>query len=120
MKRVGAIGNAIVSLTVLMFFTGCGGGGGGTDSVEPSRSSTTITGRFLDGPVEGVDYECTSGRAGITNADGEFVCEEGDDVTFKVGSTVLGTTKAQEVVTPLTLHPDDPEAAVNVAQLLQT
>ncbi|RDH82483.1 MAG: hypothetical protein DIZ80_09350 [endosymbiont of Galathealinum brachiosum] len=103
---------------VLFIFTvfvlvSCGGGSG--DAV------TTTTGQFIDDPVQGLDYSCSSGTTGITNINGEYTCNTGDDVTFSIGPVTLGTLSAQSsFITPYSLFPNDTQAAVNLARLLQS
>ena len=100
-----------LALTVI----GCGGGGG-------SSTSTEVKGTFIDSVVQNVSYSCSpSNISGSTNELGEYTCNVGDTVTFSLGGTPLGTVTASETpVTPVTLFPNNPEAATNVAQLLQT
>ena len=38
--------------------------------------------------------------SGMTNADGEFLYEEGEAVTFSIGDITLGTAQGQDVITP--------------------
>ncbi len=104
---------SVLAFTITIFaFTGCGGS---------SKDSTAyLTGQFIDGPVAGLTYECSSDKTGKTNSNGEFTCKKNDTVTFKIGNVVLGSASMASVITPITLHPDNPEAATNVAQLLQT
>ena len=78
---------------------GCGGGGGSTDSTTPQ----TATGYFIDAPAEGIEYSTSSGLKGTTGKDGKFIYKKGDEVTFKVGNIVLGSTKGSYIVTPLDL-----------------
>ncbi|RUM44480.1 MAG: hypothetical protein DSY46_05575 [Hydrogenimonas sp.] len=103
------------SIFLSILFIGCGG-----SSSSSSTSLDTVTGRFIDGPVAGLTYECSSGRQGETNLNGKFTCPQGDQVTFKVGAVTLGTTDVNSTITPYTLYPDNQEVAINVAQLLQT
>jgi hypothetical protein len=70
----------------------------GSDS-EP----TTITGVFLDAPVEGLDYVAGTAAKASTNAKGEFVCRSGETVSFSVGSMALGSAACASLITPLTL-----------------
>ncbi|MDX1295060.1 MAG: DUF839 domain-containing protein [Sulfurimonadaceae bacterium] len=105
---------AIAALAV--GFAGCG-----SDSNTVSNTATTVTGTFVDGPVEGLTYECSSGTTDVTNSLGQYTCNIGDNVTFKVGAVTLGTVQASSgQVTPYTLFPSNTAAAINVAQLLQT
>jgi len=101
-------------LTVLLLtIGGCGS--------EDSSDSVTVTGTFVDDLVEGLNYSCSSGSTGVTNASGEYTCNLGDDVTFMLGNISLGTVAAQTTaVTPYTLFPSDTTAAINLARLLQS
>lgn len=112
-----AVHSKLFFLLVLFFlFLGCsGGGGGGNDDPD------TVTGRFIDDPVAGINYNCSSGTTGVTNASGEYTCNIGDDVTFSIGPVTLGTLSAQSAfITPYSLFPGDNEAAINLAKLLQS
>ena len=78
LRRVKAL-SALVSTTSLL--VACGGGGGGSDD-PPAATSVTITGKAVDGPLQGVtacydlndNYECDSGEptSAATGADGAF------------------------------------------------
>ena len=62
----------------------CGGGGG------DSRSPAYRTGYFIDSAVGGIEYN--SGTvSGVTGSDGSFQYQEGQPVTFKIGSMTLGS-----------------------------
>ena len=88
-----------ILLTLLfttLLFLGCGGGGGSSSEGgggTPPPSQTT--GQFIDDKVQGLTYTCSSGTAGVTNANGDYTCNAGDDVTFKVGVMTIGTLAAQ-------------------------
>ena len=88
--------------------------------VEHRIIDNVITGQFIDDPVQGLGYSCSSGLAGITNTNGEYTCHQGDTVTFALGGKVLGTALAKTVVTPYSLFPNQPDAALNLARLLQS
>ncbi|MCC2636307.1 MAG: hypothetical protein K0Q68_26 [Moraxellaceae bacterium] len=75
----------------------CGG-----DSDAPATA--TATGTLTDSAIAGVQYTTSSGRSGVTDADGHFNYTPGDTVTFRIGSLVLGTitaTGSDETVTPI-------------------
>eukprot|EP01022_Parablepharisma_sp_SALTPOND_P036206 TRINITY_DN9803_c0_g2_i1.p1 TRINITY_DN9803_c0_g2~~TRINITY_DN9803_c0_g2_i1.p1 ORF type:complete len:712 (+),score=94.19 TRINITY_DN9803_c0_g2_i1:183-2138(+) len=57
----------------------------------------TLTATLIDGIVEGVEYETTSGVKGLTDSNGNFSYKEGDNVTFSVGNVVLGVVTAEEL-----------------------
>ncbi len=48
------------------------------------------TGIVIDGIVKGIEYTTSSGLSGITRTDGSFDYMQGDTVTFKLGSVVIG------------------------------
>ena len=110
----------VTSLTVAIVFSACSGGGG--SSSDPV-TATTVTGQFIDSPVQGLGYICSSssGVRGATNSNGEYICNAGDNVTFFIGSVSLGTVAAQSAaITPYTLFPNNRDAAINLARLLQS
>ena len=108
----------ILAIALSFGLTACSGGGGG-DSSSPSIG--TITGTFVDDPVQGLDYNCSSGRSGTTNPVGQYTCSIGDDVTFRLGGLSLGTIAAQITpITPYTLFPTNTTAAINLARVFQT
>lgn len=107
------ISRFFIIFTVLVLAS-CGDGGG-------DGNSNTTTGQFIDDPVQGLDYSCSSGATGVTNSYGEYTCNTGDDVTFSIGPVTLGMLSAQSsFVTPYSLFPNNTQAAVNLAILLQS
>ena len=100
--------------SAVLMLSACGGGSSGT-------STTGVTGVFEDGPVYNLPYTCNpSGLSGVTNQNSEYTCNEGDEVSFHVGSTTVGpiAAKADELVTPYKLFPNDSEKAIRLSQLL--
>ena len=86
-----------------------------------SNSSSEGTGQFVDDPVAGLTYECSSGTAGVTDANGWYTCAVGDNVTFSIGNVLIGTVTAESgIVTPYDFFPADQESAINLARLLQS
>ncbi|MCP4881343.1 MAG: hypothetical protein GY905_12415, partial [Gammaproteobacteria bacterium] len=67
---------------------------------------TTNASVLIDGVVEGVEYLTTSGMSGLTNQEGLFNYQDGDDITFKVGGVVLGTATAEDVTSGRTFLQD--------------
>jgi len=107
-------------LVIGFSFVACGGGSS-SDGGSSSGGDKSFTGQFIDAAVEGLEYECSpSGKSGVTNADGEFTCNEGDSVVFSVAGVNLGSASVGSIITPRTLFPGDDAAAVNMAQFLQT
>ena len=106
-KNIFSLGFLIFTV---LFLASCGNGGSGS-----------VTGHFIDDRVEGLVYHCSSGDFHETDANGEFTCPNGDDVTFYLGANQLGPVPAvSSLITPYTLFPDDPVAAINLARLLQS
>ena len=106
----------ILLLTIL--FTGCSSGGNSSDSSTPP---TQISGQFIDDKVQGLTYTCSSGATGITNANGYYTCNAGDNVTFKVGNMAIGTLAAQsQFFTPYSFYPTSLDGSLNLASLLQS
>ncbi len=63
-----------------------------------SSSDDAQTGYFADTPIEGLTYK-TASQSGITDARGAFKYQEGEEITFSIGKTDLGTMKAKSKVT---------------------
>ena len=74
--------NSFIVATALLF-VGCGGG---------SSSLDGVSGKLVDAPVVGADYECGNFH-GTTASDGSFSCPKAP-VTFKVGGVTLGTIES--------------------------
>jgi len=107
-----------ISITSLFFFTACGGGGGGGgDSTPPN---TSLQGEIVYGPTQGVDYVCSSGLVGTTNSLADFNCNDGDNVSFYLGSILIATLDAKSgITTPYEFFSDDITAALNYVRLIQ-
>ena len=96
--------NTLPKLSLLALAAGlCLSACGGSDSHDEAAKPVAMTGVFLDGAVEGLEYVAGSAAKASTNARGEFICNAGDTVTFSAGGVVLGSTLCNPVVTPLTL-----------------
>ena len=68
----------------------------------PSSSASSLEGTFVDSAVDGLTYSGTS-RSGTTSGGGHYQFDDGDSVTFSLGSVLrLGTLLAKEdAVSPL-------------------
>jgi hypothetical protein len=79
-----------IVVSSFLFLNGC--------SNEGSSSSLDgYNGRFIDSPVDGVDFECGS-VTGKTKDGGIFgTCPYGSSVTFKLGNLVLATASQEQV-----------------------
>jgi hypothetical protein len=106
----------LLSIAAVSFFIGCGGVSAGGDN-----SSDTQTGTFVDAPVQGLEYETTSGIKGVTDKDGHFEYKMGDKIIFRLGNTILGfaiLTDFNKVLSPYDITLNDNEAK-DVAYILQ-
>lgn len=105
-----------IIILIFLFFTGCG-----ITNEDESKATKTIKGQFIDDKVQGLNYSCSSGLKGVTDSNGNYTCKIGDDVTFKIGNTVIGTLAAQrDFFTPYSFFPSSREASLNLASLLQS
>lgn len=122
---------AILAASLTTGLTACGGsssdnqnneeqvppGGDGGDSTIQAGSET---GRFVDSAVGGIEYETSAGYNGITNDNGEFKYNGGDEVTFTLGTLNFGTVAAKTFLTPKDLAAGDANKSANIARVLQT
>ena len=96
----------IISAASLL--TACGGGGGSDNSAgspaggQSTGSSTSLTGRFVDGPVSGLRYSTPTSN-GRTNANGEFTYRQGETVSFFIGAVLIGQAPGAATITPFSL-----------------
>ncbi|MGB1581243.1 MAG: hypothetical protein ACPHER_07025, partial [Nevskiales bacterium] len=80
-----------------------------------------INGRFVDGEVSGLQYSSTS-YSGTTGSNGDYICTEGEFVSFSLGSLALGTVPCLSLTTPLELYNQSVTgtAVTNLGRLLQS
>src|SRR5471032_1723551 len=86
---------SLLPLAVFSVLAGCGG--------DTPVAKTPVTGVFLDGAVENLDYVAGTASRASTNAKGEFNCNAGDLVSFSVGGIALGSATCAAKITPLQL-----------------
>jgi 5'-nucleotidase len=91
--NIGRIQLTATASAVLLGLAGCGGGTGQSQS----------QGVFLDAAVTGVSYSGDKGTSGITATGGTFNYYPGENITFSIGSMVLGTAPGAPVLTPVAL-----------------
>lgn len=115
--------SCIISLSL----AACGGGGSDSSPSKVSQppiqpSPVTYTGVFVDSPVQGLNYK-TETQTGITNAEGEYIYQLTEKVTFSIGDIVFPETPVASVITPLTIfntQDTNKTDVVNMLRLLQT
>lgn len=104
----------IVMSLVVSIFSGCGGGG--------SSAPATAVGKFVDGPVAGLEYSSGT-HSGLTANDGTFTYEVGKNVRFFVGDIVIGEAPAMATITPIHLVPGsnaETNKVINIVRFLMT
>jgi len=105
----------ILLILSFMILSGCGGGSGGTLS-----RGGALSGVFVDTHVIGLSYRTSSGITGVTDEHGGYRYNEGDTVTFSLNGISIGSCAASAYVTPMSIFPDNLDAALNLAQFLQS
>ena len=104
---------------------GSSGSGSSTTNNNGSSSNTgpILTGTLIDSAVAGVSYQTNSNLSGLTSVNGSFEYRSGDQVTFQIGGTFLGTVTGGAVITPIELAGVSNTAdrrVINIARLLQS
>ncbi|TFW27388.1 esterase-like activity of phytase family protein [Duganella callida] len=92
---------SLLTLAVGAALAGCGGSDNPAAPEQPAK--VAMTGVFLDGAVENLDYVAGTAAKASTNAKGEFSCYAGDTVAFSVGGIALGSAPCAATITPLQL-----------------
>ena len=105
-----------MTLAMSSLIVGCGGGGSGGDD--------SITKVIMDDPITGLNYQCSSDTTiKTTNSRGEFTCKKSDDVTFLLGTYILGTVnigKGTSTYIRIAHLELTQKAITDIRQLLQT
>ena len=102
-----------MSLVAMAILSGCGGGGGTGGANNPG--ATLGRAYYLDSAVEGIAYRCGN-RQGVTDANGTFVFEKGQDCRFYLGDIQLKTIPSDR----LKDHEAIIEDNATIAAFLQT
>ncbi len=114
MSKTGALEalGRLLGVAVCMATIACGGTSG--DSIRE--------GVFVDSPVEGLRFEAP-GREGFTDAEGTFLYDSGDTVSFFVGDIPIGSVRGAREISILDIFPDalsDDRRVINLAVFLQS
>ena len=75
-------------------------------SAGHSTPPDLLAGEFRDGPFAGLGYQ-TPSREGVTDEEGRFLYRPGEEVTFLIGSLIIGTAAAAPHLTLASLHGGD-------------
>jgi len=109
-----------IATSMALAIVGCGGG----DSTSPVTSTTTATtedttntgtSQYLDSAVSGITYQCGD-QNGITDTNGTFTFEFGQDCTFSLGTIPLRGVSAEFLIDGVPLVEDN----ITVARVLQS
>ena len=80
------------------------------------------TGHFIDSPVAGL-YVQTPTYEGVTDIDASYHYFPGEEIEIAIGSVILGSTLADQKISPLDIFPaldtEDPQV-INMARLIQS
>lgn len=93
-----------------------------TNCATADVNLTVNKGQFLRGNVSGIKYLTDSG-SGYTDANGGFVYQSGDSISFYIGATQLGqTVNSKASLSPLDLAPGSyiPETKAQTSSYLST
>ncbi|MGJ8687720.1 MAG: thrombospondin type 3 repeat-containing protein, partial [Spongiibacteraceae bacterium] len=95
--KVWCKGVAVSTLSLVLLACSGGSSGGGA----PAGSKT---GQFVDAPITDIAYRVNNGvETFYTGPNGEFSYSHGDQLTFYIGSLVVGSAPGAPFITPLTL-----------------
>lgn len=87
------------------------------EPVTPAEP-TTYTGVFIDSAVQGLNYK-TATQEGTTNAQGEFIYQLGETITFSIGGIEFPSVEVKTEITPLDIFKTDDTSHVGVVNMLQ-
>lgn len=109
---------------LLALLAACSSGGGGSDD-SGDTSKPELSGVFIDSPIQGLRFESSpSGKNGFTDANGTFLYEEGDTVSFFIGSILVGSAAGDSLLTPVSLVSGAADTSntevLNIARFLQS
>ena len=101
---------SLLTCLVLSVLMSACGGGNDNNHCNSNRGPQTLTGRFIDSPVEGLRYssfdtriaDACASHSGATDSNGEFLYEPGHYVLFSFcpACTPFARFPAQAIVTP--------------------
>jgi hypothetical protein len=94
-----------------------------TPAPNPAPEPNISTGKIIDSPIANLSYETSSGQKGKTSITGEYSYEEGDTVSFKLGSIEFLSVQADTIITPFDLFDTKDithQPLVNFLRLIQS
>lgn len=115
----------LMNLIALSFLlSACGGGSSSNVAATPAPTPTptpapsVFTGQFIDAPVQGLTFS-TPSQSGLTNENGEFTYQQGEDVSFSIGGIAFPAIKAEVMLTPLDIFQTDDYYHIGVSNMLR-
>ena len=125
-KSISYLLRTIIIISLVVILAGCDSSYTKDDTNLNSQIllNTTVVsfGSFKDSAVAGINFE-SGGQQGVTDSNGTFKYEEGQNVTFSVGGVVIGSGPPSSEMTPVDIvegGSEDNQAVVNIARFLQT
>ncbi len=113
----------IAALTATLLISGCSDATSNQENntTQTQKSIATKSGLFIDAAVNGLNYTCSSSKTMFkTDETGKFTCNENDTISFYLANNFIASSQLDNIISPKTLFANDNEAAINLAQLLQT
>ena len=107
----------MAALLMAALLSACGSSGGTTTGGGGGGGGGSLTGRFVDGPVQGLKYSYGT-YSSVTGANGTFSYAAGATVTFKVGDIVIGSAPGNGIITPADLMTSPWDAQMNASTKL--
>ena len=104
-----------LSVSALAVLAGLSGCGSSDNSDTTTTQQTAPKAYYLDSAVEGVSYECGN-KSGVTDSDGGFYFEKGQDCRFSVGGISLKNIPAEDLAEEKKFIEDN----ATIAAFLQT
>ena len=90
------------------------------NSIPSIDTNVPTVGYFVDSPVEGLEYNTTSGLNGVTDKYGRFKYNYGDTVEFSLGKITLGTSEPKYNYIKPTDLTDNNDTVTLMLQTLQS
>ena len=96
-----------------------------TACLDSDSGGNGKTAKFVDSAVVGISYKTSSGKTGVTGANGQFKYKKGDTVTFYIGAIELPAVVPDgEFVTPAhiagVVNWQNDTTTLNIARFLQS
>jgi hypothetical protein len=112
-----------VALIGGFLLSACGSHDSNNSGSASGGNTTVSTGRFIDDPVQGLQFESPT-QKGLTGTQGEFFYIAGETVRFLIGDVEIGRALGAAILTPQSLvsgaQDTGNRAVINIARVLLT